>query len=45
MDIHQLQVFLPVFRNKSFSLAAKELHLTQPSVSIHVKKLEEVFLS
>jgi len=41
MDIHQLQVFLSVYRNKSFSLAAKELHLTQPSVSIHVKKLEE----
>jgi len=41
MDIYQLQVFLSVYRHKSFSLAAKELHLTQPSVSIHVKKLEE----
>ena len=41
MDIYQLQVFLSVYRNRSFSTAAKELHLTQPSVSIHVKKLEE----
>jgi len=41
MDIYQLQVFISVYRNKSFSLAAKELHLTQPSVSIHVKKLED----
>jgi DNA-binding transcriptional LysR family regulator len=41
MDIYQLQVFLSVYRNKSFSTAAKELHLTQPSISIHIKKLEE----
>jgi DNA-binding transcriptional LysR family regulator len=41
MDIYQLQVFLSVYRNRSFSAASRELHLTQPSVSIHVKKLEE----
>ncbi len=41
MDIYDLQVFLSVYRNKSFSAASKELHLTQPSVSIHIKKLEE----
>ena len=41
MDIYQLKVFLSVYRNRSFSSAAKELHLTQPSVSIHIKKLEE----
>lgn len=41
MDVYQLKVFLSVYRNRSFSSAAKELHLTQPSVSIHIKKLEE----
>jgi len=41
MDIYQLQVFLSVYRNRSFSAASRELHLTQPSVSIHIKKLEE----
>lgn len=41
MDIYQLKVFLSVYRNRSFSAASKELNLTQPSVSIHVKKLEE----
>ncbi|MDH4163839.1 MAG: selenium metabolism-associated LysR family transcriptional regulator [Nitrospirota bacterium] len=41
MDIYQLKVFLSVYRNRSFSIASRELHLTQPSVSMHVKKLEE----
>ena len=41
MDIYQLRVFLSVYRHRSFSSASKELHLTQPSVSIHIKKLEE----
>lgn len=41
MDIYQLRVFLSVYRNRSFSAASAELHLTQPSVSIHIKKLEE----
>lgn len=41
MDIYQLRVFLSVYRHRSFSAASKDLHLTQPSVSIHIKKLEE----
>lgn len=41
MDIHQLKVFASVFKNKSFSKASEELHLTQPTVSDHVKALEE----
>lgn len=41
MDIYQLKVFLSVYRKRSFSAAARELHLTQPSVSIHIRKLEE----
>ncbi|MDP3047983.1 MAG: selenium metabolism-associated LysR family transcriptional regulator [Thermodesulfovibrionales bacterium] len=41
MDIHHLKVFLSVFKNKSFSKASEELSLTQPTISDHVKSLEE----
>lgn len=41
MDVYQLKVFLSVYRHRSFTAASKELNLTQPSVSIHIKKLEE----
>lgn len=41
MDLHQLRVFVSVFKNKSFSKASDELYLTQPTVSDHVKSLEE----
>jgi DNA-binding transcriptional LysR family regulator len=41
MDIHQLGVFASVFRNRSFSKASEELRLTQPTVSEHVRTLEE----
>lgn len=41
MDIHQLSVFASVFRNRSFSKASVELRLTQPTVSEHVRTLEE----
>ena len=37
--LRQLKVFESVARNLSFSRAAEELHLTQPAVSIQVKKL------
>ena len=37
----QLKVFEAVARHLSFSRAAEELHLTQPAVSIQIKKLEE----
>ncbi len=41
MDIHHIRVFASVYKHKSFSKAAEELHLTQPTVSDHVKALEE----
>jgi DNA-binding transcriptional LysR family regulator len=41
MDIHHLRIFASVFRHKSFSKASEELHLTQPTVSDHIKTLEE----
>jgi len=41
MDIHQFRVFLSVFRNRSFTKASEELHLSQPTVSDHVRSLED----
>jgi DNA-binding transcriptional LysR family regulator len=43
MDIHQLKVFISVFKNRSFSRASEELYLTQPTISNHIKLLEEEF--
>jgi len=43
MDIHHLRVFASVYRNKSFSKAAEELSLTQPTVSDHIRALEAEF--
>lgn len=40
MDLHQLRIFLSVFKNKSFSKASLELHLSQPTISEHIKTLE-----
>ncbi len=41
MDLAQLQVFLTVARERSFSRAAEKLYRTQPAVSIVIRKLEE----
>lgn len=41
MDVHQLRVFAAVYRNRSFSKASEELYLTQPTVSDHIKALED----
>ncbi len=41
LTLRQLQVFSAVARNLSYTLAAKELHLTQPGVSMQVRQLEE----
>jgi len=43
MDIHHLRVFASVFKNRSFSRASEELHLTQPTISNHIKALEDEF--
>jgi DNA-binding transcriptional LysR family regulator len=40
VDIHHLRVFASVFKHRSFSKASEELHLTQPTVSDHIKALE-----
>ncbi|MDP3310738.1 MAG: LysR family transcriptional regulator, partial [Polaromonas sp.] len=39
--LRQLKVFESVARHLSFSRAAEEMHLSQPAVSIQVKKLED----
>jgi DNA-binding transcriptional LysR family regulator len=41
MDLAELNVFLTVARERSFSRAAQKLFRTQPAVSIGVRKLEE----
>lgn len=41
MDMHQLKIFKAVFEHKSFSEAAQKIYLTQPTVSGHIKALEE----
>ena len=40
MDINQLEVFLAVARERSFSRAAEALHRTQPAVSQAIRRLE-----
>ncbi len=40
-SLRQIQVFESVARNLSFTRAAEELHLTQPTVSAQVKSLAE----
>jgi len=42
INLNQLRVFESVFRTKSMTHAARELHLTQSGVSQHVKALEDV---
>ncbi len=41
--LHQLQIFLKIVETRSITKAAEELNLTQPAVSIQLKKLQEQF--
>lgn len=41
MDLRRLEVFAKVFECRSFSRAAEEVYLSQPTVSGHIKSLEE----
>ncbi|MCP4114626.1 MAG: LysR family transcriptional regulator [Desulfobacteraceae bacterium] len=43
MDLWQLKVFTSVVEKRSFSKAAEAIHLSQPTVSSHIKELEEHF--
>jgi len=39
--LQQMRLFAAVARHRSFTRAAEEVHLTQPSVSMQVRRLEE----
>ena len=41
MDFRQLKSFVAVVENKSFSKAAEKLHSAQPTISTHIRMLEE----
>jgi DNA-binding transcriptional LysR family regulator len=41
--LHQLKIFLKVSDYQSITKAAEDLHLTQPAISIQLKKLQEQF--
>lgn len=41
IDVDALQTFLAVNKHRSFSGAARELHLTQPAVSVRIRLLEQ----
>ncbi|MFQ3574920.1 MAG: LysR family transcriptional regulator [Cytophagales bacterium] len=41
--LHQLQIFVVVADNSSITKASDQLHMTQPAVSIQLKKLQDNF--
>ena len=41
MEFKQLEAFVAVVENKSFSEAARQLNLTQPTISAHIQTLEQ----
>ncbi|NOX33170.1 MAG: LysR family transcriptional regulator [Deltaproteobacteria bacterium] len=43
MDLWQLHIFVSVVENKSFSKASQAINLSQPTVSSHIKELEDYF--
>ena len=40
MDMHHLKIFVSVYKYKSFTRASEELHISQPTISEHIKNLE-----
>jgi len=42
MNIHLVKIFVTVFAEKSISRAAEKLYISQPTVTDHVKKLEDL---
>ena len=41
MTFRHLEIFMSVYQNRSITKASKELHISQPSVSLAIKELEE----
>ncbi|MFU1892628.1 helix-turn-helix domain-containing protein, partial [Enterococcus faecium] len=38
-----IKTFIAVYETKNFSTAAKQLYISQPTVSLQIKKLEQHF--
>jgi DNA-binding transcriptional LysR family regulator len=43
MEMHQVRYFLAVARERNFTRAAEQCHVTQPSLTRAIQKLEEEF--
>src|SRR5437667_7843082 len=43
MDLRLIEIFCCVYESMSFSRAAEHLHITQPTVSAHIKALEDYY--
>ncbi len=43
MNLKQLEIFCKVVEKRSFSRAAQDIHLSQPTLSEHIKTIEEDF--
>ena len=43
MNRNQLEIFRVVAEKKSFSEAARLLHISQPAISMHIQALEEYY--
>lgn len=41
MEFKQLEIFIALVKNESFSMTADELGISQPTVSLNIKQLEE----
>ncbi|MFC1549555.1 selenium metabolism-associated LysR family transcriptional regulator [Nitrospirota bacterium] len=40
MDLHHLRIFVAIYNKRSFSLASRDLNISQPTISEHIKNLE-----
>jgi DNA-binding transcriptional LysR family regulator len=40
MDLHHLKIFVAIYNKRSFSLASRELSISQPTISEHMKNFE-----
>lgn len=41
MELSQLEQFIAIAKNQTMAKAAQQLHISQPALSIGLKKLEE----
>lgn len=41
LDLRKLEVFIKVYETQSFSKASSALHLAQPTITLHIKDLEQ----